>query len=213
MPDSSNLLLIAILAVTGGLIGLLTRRKVTRGVHLRPDDTTGSHRARWWIPVVTGVGAALLGWRFGVERWPLLLPTLPVAWFGPWLSAIDVDVRRLPNRIVALHALVVAAGIAAAAILTATPALALNGTLAATVAFAVFWLLDQFKPGGIGWGDIKYSVVLAAATAAIAPSIAWWAFMIGSLAAVAATPFRATRSFPYGPWLFGGALTALTLFA
>ncbi len=56
----------------------------------------------------------------------MLLPTLSLAWFGPWLSAIDLDVRRLPNRLLAVHGALVALGVGAAAILTGDLSIAIQ---------------------------------------------------------------------------------------
>jgi hypothetical protein len=41
-----------------------------------------------------------LGARYGTaELWPWLLPTPPLAIFGPWLAALDLDVQRLPDKL------------------------------------------------------------------------------------------------------------------
>ena len=101
-----GLLLITVLTVLGGLIGLVARgRAATLSYRLEAEVGHPPPGSRWWIPLMTAAASGLLAWRFGVDRWPLLLPTLPLAWFGPWLSAIDLDVRRLPNRMLAAHAL------------------------------------------------------------------------------------------------------------
>jgi len=207
------LTLTAALTLVGAVIGLLVRWRVSTLSYRSDGEASDSQPGpRWWIPVVTAVASALLAWRFGVERWPLLLPTLPIAWFGPWLSAIDLDVRRLPNRLLAAHAALVAAGVAVAALITANPTIAVQGLLGGVVAFVVFWALDRFGPGGFGWGDGKYVTILAAATAAASLTVAWWAVLIACVAAIAATPFRRKRtSFPFGPWLTLGALVALAL--
>ena len=153
--------------------------------------------------------SGLLACRFGVDRWPLLLPTLPLAWFGPWLSAIDLDVRRLPNRLLAAHAGFVAAGVGAAAFITDAPMIAIQAALGGAVAFGVFWILDRLRPGGFGWGDGKYVPISGAATAAVSLTIEWWAFLIACAAAIIATPLRRRRAnFPFGPWLAAGALVA-----
>lgn len=99
MTDN-DLLLITSLAAVGVLIGVVVRWRLSSLAYRHEDEASHPHPgARWWIPVATATASGLLAWRFGVDRWPLLLPTLPLAWFGPWLSAIDLDVRRLPNRL------------------------------------------------------------------------------------------------------------------
>ena len=209
-----DLILTAALTMLGAFIGLAIRWRLADLSYRRDDEVDHAHPGlRWWIPLATAAASGLLAWRFGGERWPLLLPTLPLAWFGPWLSAIDLDVRRLPNRLLAVHGGLVALGVGAAALITGDLTIAIQAAIGGLVAFAVFWILDRLRPGGFGWGDGKYVPIIGAATAAVSLSVAWWAFMIACLAAVAATPLRRQRTnFPFGPWLAVGAVAALVLF-
>lgn len=211
--SSYDPLLTAAFAVLGAVIGLMVRWRLD-ALRYRRDEEVGDPPpgSRWWLPLTTAAASGLLAWRFGIDRWPLLLPTLPLVWFGPWLSAIDLDVRRLPNRLLAAHAGIVAAGVGAAALITNDPMIAIQAALGGAVAFAVFWILDRLRPGGFGWGDGKYIPIIGAATAAVSLSVAWWAFLMACLAAILATPLRRRRAnFPFGPWLAAGALVALIL--
>lgn len=210
MTDN-HLILITSLTAVGVLIGFVVRGRLSALAYRHEDETGQPHPGpRWWIPLATAAASGLLAWRFGVDRWPLLLPTLPLAWFGPWLSAIDLDVRRLPNRLLAAHAALVAAGVVAAAVITNDAEIAIQSALGGAVAFAVFWVLDRLRPGGFGWGDGKYVPILGAATGAVSLTVAWWAFLIASVAAVMTTPFcRRRTAFPFGPWLASGALVAV----
>ena len=114
----SDLLLITSLTAVGVLIGFVVRWRLSALAYRHDPDIGQPHPGpRWWIPLATATASGLLAWRFGVDRWPLLLPTLPLAWLGPWLSAIDLDVRRLPNRLLGVHAAFVAAGVGAAAVI------------------------------------------------------------------------------------------------
>jgi leader peptidase (prepilin peptidase) / N-methyltransferase len=208
---SHGLLLVAALTLLGALIGLVVGWRVSTLEYRHDDEASQIPPAtRWWIPFAAAAASGLLAWRFGITRWSLLLPTLPIAWFGPWLSAIDLDVRRLPNRLLAIHAAITAAGVGAAALILNNPRIALQAVLGAGVAFVVFWILDHLRPGGFGWGDGKYVPILGATTAAVSPSVEWWAFLIACVAAILATPLRRRRgAFPFGPWLVGGAMAAL----
>ena len=211
---SRDLALIGALTSVGAIIGLVVRWRLAT-LAFRRDDEVGrtAPGSRWWMPVAVAAASGLLAWRFGITRWPLLLPTLPLAWFRPWLSAIDLDVRRLPNRILAAHAGFVAAGVGAAALITGDLNIAIQAAVGGLVALVVFWILDRARPGGFGWGDGKYIPIIGAANAAVNLSVAWWAFMIACVAAVAATPLRRRRmDFPFGPWLAGGAVVAPILF-
>ena len=210
---NGNEVVSAALTIVGAFIGLAIRWRLADLSYRRADEVDHPHPGfRWWIPLATTAASGLLAWRFGVERWPLLLPTLPLAWFGPWLSAIDLDVRRLPNRLLAVHGVLVAMGVGAAALITGDLNIAIQAAVGGVVAFAVFWILDRVRPGGFGWGDGKYIPIIGAATAAVSLPVAWWAFLIACVAAVGATPFRRRRAnFPFGPWLAAGPLVAIAL--
>lgn len=207
---SSDLILTTALTALGALIGLAVWWRLTTLVYRRDEESAQPPPGtRWWVPLAVATGSGLLAWRFGIDRWPLLLPTLPLAWFGPWLSAIDLDIQRLPNRLLAAHAGFVAAGVGAAALITQNPTITIRAALGGAVAFAVFWILDRLRPGGFGWGDGKYVPIIGAATAAVSLTVEWWAFLIACAAAIIATPLRRRRAnFPFGPWLAAGALVA-----
>ena len=210
---SNDHILTAALTLLGAVIGLIVRWRLA-SLAYRGDAEVAqpSPGARWWVTFAVATASGLLAWRFGIDRWPLLLPTLPLAWFGPGLSAIDLDVRRLPNRLLAAHGVLVVAGVGIAALITQDPAIAIQAAVGGAVAFAVFWILDRLRPGGFGWGDGKYVLILGAATAAVSLTVAWWAFLIACAAAVAATPLRRERAnFPFGPWLATGTILALAL--
>ncbi|TBT88613.1 prepilin peptidase [Propioniciclava sinopodophylli] len=210
---SNDPILTAALTLVGALIGVAIRWRLSTLAYRQGDEADQPPPGpRWWIPLAVAAPSGLLAWSLGVDRWPLLLPTLPIAWFGPWLSAIDLDVRRLPNRLLAAHAAFIVAGVGAASVITNDSAIAIQAALSGVVAFVVFWVLDRARPGGFGWGDGKYVPILGAATAAVSPTVEWWAFLIACVAAVVAAPFRRQRtSFAFGPWLVGGALLALAL--
>ena len=206
----SDLILTTALTVLGAVIGLLVRWRLTTLAYRRDEESAQpAPGTRWWVPLAVAAASGLLACRFGVDRWPLLLPTLPLAWFGPWLSAIDLDVRRLPNRLLAAHGVVVAVGVGAAALISGDLNIAIQAAVGGLVAFVVFLILDRVRPGGFGWGDGKYIPIIGAATAAVSLSIEWWAFLIACAAAIIATPLRRRRAnFPFGPWLAAGALVA-----
>jgi leader peptidase (prepilin peptidase)/N-methyltransferase len=208
-----DLILTAALTLLGALIGLVIRwRASTLGYRHNDETSQPPPGARWWIPLAVAAASGLLAWRFGITRWALLLPTLPVAWFGPWLSAIDLDVGRLPNRLLATHAAFTAAGVGAAALILNSPRIAIQAALGAGVAFVAFWILDRLRPGGFGWGDGKYVPILGAATATVGLPVEWWAFLIACVAALVATPFRSRRTnFSIGQWLFVGTVAAIAV--
>ena len=156
-----DLILTTALTLLGALIGLAIRWRLAGLSYRRDDEVDHPHPGlRWWIPVTVAAASGLLAWRFGVDRWPLVLPTLSLAWFGPWLSAIDLDVRRLPNCLLAVHGALVALGVGAAAIITGDLSIAIQAAVGGVVAFAVWPFQSAYRgyvrlaPGQGGGGIV-----------------------------------------------------------
>jgi len=124
------------------------------------------------------------------------------------LTAIDVDERRIPNRVVLP---------AAALVLVAQIALFPDRTvewIAAAIAGALVLLLPLLVyPTGVGMGDVKLMLLLGVA---LGSGVAT-ALVVGSLAAAAYGGLLLLRdgsearrtAFPLGPFLAFGALVAL----
>lgn len=128
------------------------------------------------------------------------------------LAVIDVDVRRLPDRIVlpaygvgilllglvdALRGDLAAFGTAAA------------GAGAAVLFYAVLWFA---KPGGMGLGDVKLAGVLGLFLGHLGlPQLVVGiaaGFLIGGLVGVALLAARRSSrgsAIPFGPWMLAGA--------
>ena len=127
------------------------------------------------------------------------------------LSLIDLESRRLPNRIV----LPAAAVILAARVATAPEHSAawIGAALGAAGFFLAFALVF---PAGLGMGDVKLALLLGAMLgSAVVP-----AAVLGTLAGAAVAAMLLVRdgrpalrrSIPYGPFLaFGAIATALLL--
>jgi leader peptidase (prepilin peptidase) / N-methyltransferase len=126
------------------------------------------------------------------------------------LSVIDLDSRRLPNRIV-----LPSAGLVLAARLASTPEHWKAWIGASLGAFACFLVLALIYPAGLGMGDVKLALLLGAALGgAVLPAL-----LVGALAAgVAGVVVLARqglgarrRALPFGPFLAFGAITILLL--
>jgi len=128
------------------------------------------------------------------------------------LSAIDLDVHRLPDAIVLPSYLVGAVLLTASALLGGTPETlitALIGGVASVVFYGVLWFV---KPGGMGFGDVKAAGVLGMylgylGWAQLAVGVGA-AFVLGGVFGVALIiANRANRktAVPFGPWMFLGA--------
>jgi leader peptidase (prepilin peptidase)/N-methyltransferase len=153
------------------------------------------------------VGASLL--RFGVG-----LEAILAAYFScvlVVLSAIDLERRVLPNRIVVPSTILVLA-----VRIALEPARAKEWILAGAAAFAFFFVIALVYPGGLGMGDVKLAALLGVGLGvAVVP-----AFVIGMTAAAVFSIALLLRDGPkarkatiaYGPFLAFGALVALFVF-
>lgn len=128
------------------------------------------------------------------------------------LAAIDLDVSRLPNKIVLPAYPVGIALLGAAALLGGDLGRLGMAAIGMVAMFAVYLVLALVSPGGMGLGDVKLAGVLGLFTGWLgaAPLIVGFflPFLLGgafSLALLATG--RATRKsgIPFGPWMLAGA--------
>lgn len=128
------------------------------------------------------------------------------------LSAIDLDVRRLPNTIVLPSYLVAAALLVPGALLSGRPDALVSaavGMVASLVFYGILWLV---APSGMGFGDVKLAGVLG-----IYLGYLGWAqllvgvgaaFTLGGVFGLALIVIRRAgrkSAVPFGPWMFAGA--------
>jgi leader peptidase (prepilin peptidase)/N-methyltransferase len=128
------------------------------------------------------------------------------------LSVIDVESRRLPNRIVLPAALIVLVAHVAVA-----PDQSASWIGAAFGAAAFLFVFALAYPAGLGMGDVKLALLLGAALgSAILPAL-----LLGTLAGAVAAVWllvrhgaRARRmTMPFGPFLAFGAIATMLLLA
>lgn len=128
------------------------------------------------------------------------------------LTAIDIDVHRLPNAIVLPSYVVGAVLLAAAALLGGDPVQLARAAAGAGILVVLYFVLAIIKPGGMGMGDVKLAGVLGL----FLGSIGWGALAVGAMGAfvlggifgvVLILARRAGRGsgIPFGPWMFAGA--------
>ncbi len=149
-----------------------------------------------------------------------LLEALPAYLFfgavGIALTAIDFDVKRLPNAIVYPTYVVLAALLTAASVLEGSLEPLLRAALGAAALFAFYLLLVLAYPGGMGFGDVKLAGVIGAALGFLSyPAVvvgAFAAFVIGGLGGLALMVLRRAdrkTAVPFGPSMVAGALVAI----
>ncbi len=142
----------------------------------------------------------------------LLIAFLYFAAISVALSAIDLDVHRLPNAIV-LPAYAVGAVLLGGSAIAGNNIAGLGVMALGAGASVVFYLiLALARPGGMGFGDVKLAGVIGLFLGALGPGPlvvgVFAAFVLGGLyGLVLIIAGRAGRKsgVPFGPWMLGGA--------
>ncbi|QNO37770.1 prepilin peptidase [Protaetiibacter sp. SSC-01] len=128
------------------------------------------------------------------------------------LSAIDLELRRLPNPIVLTGFIAGVALLVPALLIETRYDLLVSAGLGAAASFAFYLALALIGRGGMGMGDVKLAGVLGLYLGALgwAPLVVGVAaaFAVGAVAGVITLIVRRSvkdRSLPFGPWMFLGA--------
>jgi len=134
------------------------------------------------------------------------------------LSAIDVEVQRLPNRLVGLLGALVLAVIIVAALAEGSGTEALRAAAGAAIVGTLYAGAFVAYPKGLGFGDVKLAPILGAAMAwfgwrelAVGTFAGFlWGALFGVLVIAVTKRMRQVR-IPFGPWMFLGAWTGIAI--
>jgi leader peptidase (prepilin peptidase) / N-methyltransferase len=164
--------------------------------------------------VVTALVLALLCARFADSAAVVAFGFFGV--LGVALSAIDIVVRRLPDKLTlpAYPALVLLLGLAA--VFGHSGAALVRALLGGVALTCVYFLLAVLRPGQLGAGDVK----LAGLTGLALGWLGWPVLILGaalafvlsgvvSLGLLAARRISLRDSICFGPFMLGGALIAI----
>ena len=220
-----------LVAVVAAALGIPVARWLRLATYRKPDELEDPlPGGRWWVPAVLGAVSGLVVWRV----WFVEDEAVPTPWVAAvltatlllvvlscvCLAAMDMDVHRLPDRIMWPTMGLLAAGTALAALVGGGLDPWVRSVLAG-VASGGFYLalaLLSLARGALalGLGDVKLSVVLGAA-------LGWFGwpealcgvyagFLVGGVVAVVLLLGRRVRwegHFAYGPPMMVGALLGL----
>jgi leader peptidase (prepilin peptidase)/N-methyltransferase len=171
------------------------------------------------IELVTGLIFVIVAWRLDELGLRSAVPAfLYFAAVGVALSAIDLDLRRLPNAIVIPSYPVIAVLLAASAAWQHDGWAVLRAALAGAALFGFFLALAIVYPAGMGLGDVR----LAGLVGGVLGYLSWSAWAIGAfggflLGAVAGVAVLAAKrggrktALPFGPFMIAGALLAVVV--
>jgi leader peptidase (prepilin peptidase) / N-methyltransferase len=166
------------------------------------------------VEALTAVVFGLTAWHFG---WVAVLPAfLYLGAVGIALAAIDMDTKRLPDRLVLPSYGVAAVLLGGAAALGHDWHAMARVALAGLALWAFYLLLVVVYPKGMGWGDVKLAGVLGMYLGWLGwgPLVVggFLGFLLGGLLGAALMLLgRAGRKtkIPYGPYMIAGTFLAV----
>ncbi len=185
---------------------------------MQPLETPAPPWIRGWTPLqiaFLGIAAAalagLVAARIGLDPATLLLAAA-----APFIAAIDIRWRIVPNRLVLPLTAALLIAVAASAVLGVQPLRIVGALLGAAAMFAVYLAPAALTRRAMGMGDVK----LALAIGTVLGASGWQTWLLGVLAGFIAGAViglvmllarRATlRSrIPYAPAMLAGALLVL----
>lgn len=205
-------------AFGGALIGVVTLQSLQTVRYRYAHEASAPLPAppRWVIPAAA-IAAALLAVRFGSDRPLVLLVVAPLVAAGPWLAAVDLDVHRLPNRVLGPLGAASVTTVVVAAVATDSLRPLLLGLIGAAVAGGGYLLMHLVGKGALGLGDVKLAAVMGIAVGALGLGVLWWALFLSSILCLAwVLAVRRGRPsgsrIPFGPWMLVGSLVAVLIF-
>jgi leader peptidase (prepilin peptidase)/N-methyltransferase len=166
------------------------------------------------VEAATGLLFAAVTWRLLVIDMPWALPAyLYLAAAGVALAMIDIDVKRLPDKIVLPSYAVVAVLLIIAAMGGHDWWPLARAAIGAAALFAFYLAIVLIYPAGMGFGDVKLAGVLGA----LMGYLSWSALIVATfgaflLGAVVGVVLMATNrgsrktAIPFGPFMIAFAL-------
>lgn len=170
----------------------------------------------WWrLALVAGLAAAVMALGTGWDA--RLLPLVPVAAFGAALGYVDWVSQLLPTRLI-WPAVALAAGLVVlAAVLAGDRDVAVRGAIGAVATFGVFFGIWFIYPRGMGYGDVRLSLLLGLVLAQVG-----WAelvvgmygsFLVGGIGGLLLSLLKivSRKRMPFGPFMLVSAVLAVPL--
>lgn len=166
------------------------------------------------VELATGALFVIMALRFGLD--PVLPAYLYLAAVGLALAVIDLDCKRLPDKLTLPSYPVAAVLLGIAAIAGSDSGDPLRALLGGAAMYAIYFGLCFAYPAGMGFGDVKLAGVLGAYTA----WIGWgaWAvglflgFFLGGIFGILVIAVRRggrKTALPFGPFMLLGVLIAI----
>ncbi len=205
-------MMIVAAALAGSAVGWVLARRLEALDYRRPDETgRPAPAARWWLIPGLGCAWAWLAFALAERPAPLVAMWLPLALALGWVAAVDLDVQRIPNRVLGPAAVWVGLCLVAMAVSEGSWDAVARGVLAGAGCFVGFVVLHVASLGSLGFGDVKLAALLGVAVGAISLPAVLTGLLLGCGATLAWAAITRARELPFGPWLGLGSLLAAGL--
>lgn len=200
------MLIIVFATVAGVPLGLWLRRNLaTLGYRKADEQHLPEPSPRWWVVWASVLALGTLAAAATLSGRALAyLPLLPLTLAGPWLAAVDFDVLRIPNPVLAPTAAATLLAIVGAVAATQELRTLLAPVVVVGVTTGVFAAVHFATGGGIGFGDVKLAGMVSFALAPVGAGAVWLGVLTGSVVALIWATMRKERPIPFGPWLLCG---------
>jgi leader peptidase (prepilin peptidase)/N-methyltransferase len=167
-----------------------------------------------WIELATGISWAALVWRYGLSFEVVIFAAF--FWVLVALTAIDLEHKLLPNKIVYPTFIASWVALPLAAILTGDIDPLKGAALGALVFGGFLFIVAFIVPAGMGGGDVKLAFVLGtylgfAGGAGVTLVGMFLSFLLGGLIGIALLARGQGRKaqVPFGPFLAVGTVLAV----
>lgn len=171
------------------------------------------------IELGTGVTFAYLVARaaeFGDGFIWAVLVFLGFAFVGVYITLVDLDSRRIPTQAVLSGLIISVIGAIGYNITVGNDGRALTALIFMAAYFVVYFVLWFFKPGAMGYGDVRLSALTGFVLGWISVGTALLGFFLPFLiATIWLIPGLITKknngktAIPFGPWMVLGTLIAI----
>jgi len=205
-------MLIVAAVLAGSLVGWVLTRRLATLSYRRPDETgRPAPASRWWLILATGAAWGWLVFTLADQPATVLVMWLPLTAALGWISAVDLDVQRIPNRTLGPTAIWVAVCVIALAITEHAADPLLHAVIAAAGCLIGFAILHIASPNALGFGDVKLAAILGTAIGVVSLTAVLAALLLACILTLMWAAATRTKHLAFGPWLVAGAILGVGL--
>lgn len=205
-------MLIVAAVLAGSVAGWVLTRRLATLSYRRPNETgRPAPASRWWLILATGTAWGWLVFTLADQPATVIVMWLPLSAALGWISAVDLDIQRIPNPTLGPTAIWVAVCVIALAITEHTADPLLHAVIAAAGCLIGFAILHIASPNALGFGDVKLAAILGAAIGVVSLTAVLAALLLACILALIWAATTRTRHLAFGPWLASGAILGVGL--